>query len=323
MRVEDPRVSSEHAVVVHNGAGWELKDLGSKNGTIVGRKQLAPDDRALLLLGTRFTLGGRNVMFEMIDIEPPGPVARGVRTGAVRVSAKGMLALPDDSEPAITVFASFEGPWVAESSDGQREVVDGDLIAAGGEDWRLELPVPSTATLDTMRIGPTIEMVTLRFLVSRDEEHVKVTALFDGKEKELAPRSFHYLLLTLARAWLEDAGAPPGDRGWVDREDLCRMLNIDASNLNVDVYRARGQIGGLGIHGAAGLVVRRADSGQLRLGVQQVEVVTASGAGPTSGPTSAPASEEASGPTSERASAASSETMGEVANAGPLPTDEP
>lgn len=316
MRVEDPRVSSEHAVVVHNGAGWELKDLGSKNGTIVGRKQLAPDDRALLLLGTRFTLGGRSVMFEMIDIEAPGPVARGVRTGAVRVSAKGMLALPDDNEPAVTVFAGFEGPWVAESSDGQREVVDGDVIAAGGEEWRLELPVPSSATLDTMRIGPTIEMATLRFLVSRDEEHVKVTALFDGKEKELAPRSFHYLLLTLARAWLEDAGAPPGDRGWVDREDLCRMLHIDASNLNVDVYRARGQIAGLGIHGAAGLVVRRADSGQLRLGVQRVEVVNASG------PASGPGSEEAAGPTIERAREAVNEATGEVVNAGPDPSKE-
>lgn len=291
VRVDDPRVSSEHAVVTHNGASWELKDLGSKNGTMVGRKLLAPDDRAMLLLGTRFTLGGRAV-FEMIDIEPPGPVARGVRTGVVRVAAKGMLALPDDNEPAVTVFASYEGSWVAESSNGQREVANGDVIAAGSEEWRLELPFTSTATLDSMQVGPTIDTVLLRFVVSRDEEHVKVTVVYDGREKELPPRSFHYLLLTLARAWLEDANAPPGDRGWVDREDLCRMLNIDAGNLNVDVYRARRQIGAAGIHGAPGLVVRRADSGQLRLGVQQVEVVSTTSIGPMSGvaPLSGPTS---------------------------------
>ncbi len=285
VRVDDPRVSSEHAVVMHNGIRWELKDLGSKNGTVVGRKQLVQDDRAMLLIGTRFTLGGRGVTFEMIDIEPPGPVARGARSGVLRVAAKGMLALPDDNEPAITIFASFEGPWVAESSDGQREVVHGDVIAAGGEEWRLELPTVSLATLDSMQMGPTIDTITLRFVVSRDE-HVAVSVVHEGKERELPPRSFHYLLLTLARAWLEDAGAPLNDRGWVDREDLCRMLNIDASNLNVDVYRARRQLGGLGIHGAAGLVVRRADSGQVRLGVSQVEVVSTTASGPTSGPTS-------------------------------------
>ena len=297
VRVEDPRVSSEHAVVTHNGQTWELKDLGSKNGTMVGRRHLAPADRATLLLGSRFTLGGRAV-FEVVDIEPPGPVARGVRTGVVRVAAKGMLALPDDNEPAVTVFASFEGTWVAESSNGQREVANGDVIAAGSEEWRLELPVTITATLDSMQVGPTVDTVLLRFVVSRDE-HVKVSVVYDGREKDLAPRSFHYLLLTLARAWLEDASAPPGDRGWVDREDLCRMLNIDAGNLNVDVYRARRQIGAAGIHGAPGLVVRRADSGQLRLGVQQVEVVSTTANGPSSG-NAAPSSGEGA-PASEGA----------------------
>ena len=38
MRVEDPRVSAEHAVIQHTGQHWEHKDLGSKNGTY-GRVQ--------------------------------------------------------------------------------------------------------------------------------------------------------------------------------------------------------------------------------------------------------------------------------------------
>ena len=275
MRVEDPRVSSEHAVIQHTGQQWELKDLGSKNGTFLGTRRIGSGQRFRLGPGALFTLGGRGVTFELLEAGAPGPMARAARSGLLRVATKGMLALPDDNEPAITVFQGAEGTWIAESSNGEREVMDGDVIAAGDDEWRLELPSFSAATVDTSRMGPTIEMITLRFTVSRDEEYVELTVLHEGAEKKLAPRAFHYMLLTLARAWLADEGAPPTDRGWVEREDLCRMLNTEAGNLNVDVYRARGQLAALGIHGAASLVTRRPDSGQLRLGVHHVEVVSA------------------------------------------------
>ena len=62
------------------------------------------------------------------------------------------------------------------------------------------------------------------------------------------------------------------ERGWVDREVLCRMLATDPRKLNVDVFRVRRQLTELGIYGAAGIIARRAGTGQLRLGTHRVEV---------------------------------------------------
>lgn len=275
LRVDDPRVSSEHAVVHHNGQRWELKDLGSRNGTFVGRKRMAPGDRQVLAQGMSFTLGSRGVTFELVDASPPAATAQRSVTGERRTASNGILALPDDVAPVVTIFPGLEGKWVEESVDGEREVKNGDAIVVAGEEWRLELPDFGASTLDTARFGPTIDTITLRFTVSRDEERVDVTVVHDGIETPLGPRSYHYLLLTLARARLADAGAPPAERGWVERERLCRMLGIDVSRLNVDIYRARRQLGGLGIHGATQLVARRQDTGHIRLGIQQVEVVSA------------------------------------------------
>ncbi|MFT3771199.1 MAG: hypothetical protein QM820_37770 [Minicystis sp.] len=108
--------------------------------------------------------------------------------------------------------------------------------------------------------------------MSRDEEHVDVTVIHEGRETALAPRAYHYLLVTLARARLDDRDAPPAERGWVDREALCRMLATDRVRLNNDVFRLRKQLAALGIHGAADIIARRADAGQLRLGIERVDV---------------------------------------------------
>jgi hypothetical protein len=79
-------------------------------------------------------------------------------------------------------------------------------------------------------------------------------------------------LVTLARARLAEATEPPVERGWLEREELCRMLAIDELRLNVEVCRARKQFSALGIQGAATIVDRRMGSGRIRLGVERVDV---------------------------------------------------
>src|SRR5262249_32098187 len=105
-----------------------------------------------------------------------------------------------------------------------------------------------------------------------DEEHVEVTVVHERGVTALPPRSHHYLLLTLARALLGDPDTSAGERGWGDREKLCRMLATDARKLNVDVFRVRRQMASLGIQGSAGVTARRPGTGQLRLGTDRVEV---------------------------------------------------
>jgi hypothetical protein len=85
------------------------------------------------------------------------------------------------------------------------------------------------------------------------------------------PREHAYVLLTLARKRLADRGEPLAEQGWIDRDQLLRMLQLDANGLNVAIYRARGQLAAAGLLDSAGIVeVRR---GQRRIGVDPSRLV--------------------------------------------------
>lgn len=269
----DPRLSGEHAVVRWVEERWEVRDLGSRNGTFLDGMRLAPGERAVLPPGGVISLGGPSNAFVLVDATPPAPGARRKKTGAVRTAADQVLVLPDDEQPLVTVFEDSSGRWVAERDDGTSVVRDRDILLVDGEPWILELPSGIRATWE-VSAGLTLETIALRIAVSRDEEHVEVSVVHDGGLIALSPRTHHYLLLTLARAWLHDSPDAGEDRGWVDREELCKMLAVDSLKLNVDVYRIRKQLSEAGVIGAAGVVGRRATTGQLRLGARSVEVAT-------------------------------------------------
>lgn len=276
MRVEDPRVSGEHASLHWLGGRWELRDLGSRNGTFVDGRRLATGERVALTRGARFALGGSEPERELVllDAGPPSAVARHAHRGEVRAASEGLLVLPDDEHPLASVFEDASGRWVVEIGDAVRQARDQEVLVVGGEPWILELPTIAVETWQGQIAKPYLEAMHLRLGVSRDEEHVEVTLLHGAQALRLPARTFHYLLVLLARAWLADAGAPEPERGWVEREELARMLGVDLSRVNVDIHRARKQLAEMGVIGAANVVVRRPDCGQLRLGVRSMEVYT-------------------------------------------------
>jgi hypothetical protein len=271
LRVDRPRVSGEHAVVHWTGDRWELRDLGSRNGTVADGRKLVAGKWAVLGPGSTFTLGGE-VTFRLDDASPPGPSARHAKTGLLRSAVDGLLVLPDDESPELSIFEDHTGLWVAEDGDGSRRVADRDIVIVDGEGWVLDLPSAAGATVEPSGALVTVEAISIHFAVSRDEEHVEVTVFHGGGQSSLPARTHHYLLLTLARRILDDEGASPAERGWVDRETLCRMLATDPRRLNVDIFRVRKQLADLGIYGAAGIIARRPGTGQLRLGTHRVEV---------------------------------------------------
>lgn len=271
LHVDNPRVSGEHATVRWVDGRWELRDLGSRNGTFVDGRRLGAGERHALAGGASFTLGGE-IELSLEDASPPVATARHPKTGARRAAAGGLLVLPDEERPMVSVFEDAAGRWVAEDGDEARAVRDRDVVVVDGEGWVLDLPSTTGATMDAGAGAPTLESIVLRFGVSSDEEHVEVTLVHAGRPTPLPPRSHHYLLLTLARARLGDGAGSAAERGWVERDELCRMLATDPSTLNVDVFRARRQLAALGVSGAAGLIARRPGTGQLRLGTDRVEV---------------------------------------------------
>jgi hypothetical protein len=258
----DGRASSEHAVVAWNGQTWTVRDLGSRNHTLVDDHALPAGQEARLIFGSRLRFGGD--LWVLADDAPP--VAQAVcLDDDRRITATGtVLLLPDADQPLVSVV-SVDGAWRVEGDTASRPVADHDIIEVGGRSFRLHLPTTWAATL------PADSVTSLHFRVSSDEEHVEVTVQGGGRTTRLRPRAHQYTLLILARRRLADLALSPEDRGWLSRDDLARLLRIDPITVNVQLHRIRQD---LGQHGdsAAALLQIRAGTGQVRLGADALTV---------------------------------------------------
>lgn len=265
LRLDDPRASSEHAVVQWAADQWEVRDLGSRNGTFVGGQRLPTGGRASLSAGAVLGFGAPDAALTLVDASAPGVVAWPLGGGEPVVADDGVLALPSADEPVCTVFVDTRGRFIVERlEEDPRVAVDGELLVVGARSYQLSLPVlyASTATSDA---GLRLDAVHLAFRVSRDQEHVALTVRQGSRAVQLDAREHLYVLWLLAGARCEDAHLPPDAQGWRDRETLLRMLRTDTNGLNVAIFRARGQLAAAGVDGAADIVeVRR---GQRRIGV--------------------------------------------------------
>ena len=272
LRIDERYTSGEHATLVWTGGRWEIRDLGSRNGTYVDGRRLASGEAVVVGIGAKLGFGDPVDTWELFEAGPPAAVAEDLDKGTVRTAADGLLALPDEEHPEALVYADSTGRWVLEQ-DGETKILDGErVVTAGGVPWRVQVPAGQIGTA-TVNVAPTLDAVSVRFAVSRDEEHVQTTITFRGHETALEVREHWYAMLTLARKRLEDAGEPASEQGWIERDDLLRMLGVDSNTLNVSIYRARKQLQAAGIEGAAGIVeVRR---GQRRIGIaaSRLEVV--------------------------------------------------
>ncbi len=57
LRLLDSRVSRKHAQLTRTNAGWHVKDLGSRSGTLVDGRPLLPDESVLLSPGSALSVG--------------------------------------------------------------------------------------------------------------------------------------------------------------------------------------------------------------------------------------------------------------------------
>ena len=122
---------------------------------------------------------------------------------------------------------------------------------------------------------PHVSGLGLVFTVSRNEEQVDIVLEWQGQRIEVRPRAHHYMLLTLARLRLSDQAQNPTaeqSHGWIDQQELTRMLALDTQQLNLNVHRARRQFMELKVTGADAIVERRPTSKELRIGVGRLAV---------------------------------------------------
>ncbi len=275
LRLDDPRVSAVHAQLQWTPRGWELRDLGSRNGTWLDGRRLEAGRGALVSRGSVLSFGSEGQSWRLLGDRRPRICARPVDGGAPVSSRGEILALPAPDDPRLSVFRRPDGTWVAEGGGLSRPVSDGDAIAVGGQLWTLSLPIPLEGTADDHALLPAVDRIGMEIAHSLDEEHVVITLLLRDRDLELKPRAHNYLLLTLARARLRDSRREDlgeAERGWIFTSELARMLGCTENNINVDVYRARRQLEDAGILGAAGLIQRRQDTQQIRIGISRLRV---------------------------------------------------
>lgn len=264
-------VSSQHAVIRWSGSSWEVRDAGSRNGTFVNHRSIDAGRWVPLAQGDRIAFGRMDDEWVVMDVAPPAPFAR---SGDSRVvSEDGLLVLPSADHPQVAVFCREDGLWVADWGEEVEVVADGQTIMVLDEAWQLSLPLVVQATRDAR--ARLISRARLLFLVSQDEEHIEIVANTDAGPLMMTHRAHHDLLLTLARARLNDVNdgeLPVSEQGWVYQEEIAKELKIRQLHFNMAIHRARAQFREAGFVDADDLFERRRGSGQIRIGVPSLEV---------------------------------------------------
>lgn len=277
LRLNEPSVSAEHAVISWDGRAWQVQDLGSKNGTTVDGKRLGSGERVVLQRGAVITFGSSGNRWTFTDDSPPRAMALPVEGGEPVAGEHDLVALPDAEAPEVSIYRDAGGDWVLDRDGALERIADGREVETGGRRFTLHLPDLVAPTWEAGEVKLTLERLALRFRVSRDQEYIELAANADGRTVDLGARAHHALLLELARLRLKEQQESPGEEtahGWIYLEELCERLALDEPHLNVAIHRCRQHLASAGVVGAAGIVERRKPTRQLRIGVGRIELVT-------------------------------------------------
>ncbi len=277
LQVSVPWVSTQHALVRWAAAGWELRDLSSRNGTFLDGERVKPGLTYSLHEGCKLTFGRRGEReWTLSDGSGPVPMATPVGGGGPVLLDGNLIALPTAECPAATIFFDGEG-WVLEDAEGGRTALSsGDVFDVNGAAWRFAVPAEmmSATHLASSLFEFDVRHLHLLFRVSSDEEVVAVRMSAGGAEREVGTRSCNYLLLTLARRRLQDMkdGLPDGNCGWIDYDDLKHDPAMAPPHLNLDVFRLRQIFAKLGVADAARIIERRPRTRELRIGTRHISI---------------------------------------------------
>ena len=276
LRVMNPRTSRTHAEMTWDGSVWHLRDLASRNGTYVGRRRLAPGERAQLGAGDVIAFGDLRDTYRFVAAGPPAPVARSDR--GERVQASGdRLYLPKGSFIREAPRDAEHGDdWLAvdlaagesiSGRDGGRE------IHCGGRRWHLERPVAPNETCHGEITHCMLDQLHLCITVSRNQDYVTIVAIRGGQAITLDSYVHNDILLVLARQRLHDShiGLPEAEQGWMDREILMKEVGMDETRLNAEVYKARQHFRKVGLIDYRRIIQCR-NPRQRRLGTGNVEI---------------------------------------------------
>ncbi|KVH75519.1 DNA-binding protein [Burkholderia cepacia] len=264
--IRDASVSRVHAHIRWVGGLWELHDHSS-NGTSLSGVPLRHGDHAVLQPGDVIRFGRAGIAPWRVDaLDDPADTLWPIRGAAHPIVLAPRQILAARAAQPVTIVRSPAGEWLCDDTLPPRALHDGDEVSTGDATWRLALARNGSTMRLAAPTDPAVPAQLIEFLVSRDEEHVRMLLHVRGGVVDLGERAHHYSLVTLARARSADmqAGYDAATQGWIELDRLARMLGIDTSHVNVQIHRARSQFAALPGLGASQLVERR--RGSVRFG---------------------------------------------------------
>ena len=249
--ISDVYVSKIHAFIEWNDQHWLLRDVSS-NGTWLNGSKLARDQVAQLKVGDVLNFASKSgYAFEVHDINAPCDCLIPIEHNSEAIQLEYFQLLPSKkSHNMVLSFNNQTYSWWQEILDDNlsqsklaSELNDQEYLDIDGLTWQLQI---NRTVADTQQLRPSVtslDELTFTFHTSLDEESTHVFMQSGEHNIDLLTRSHHYLTLCLARQRAKDIqeGYEDSEQGWVYAELLAKDLGVDASHLNIQIYRIRKQ----------------------------------------------------------------------------------
>jgi hypothetical protein len=274
VRLRRDGASNEHALIYWDGRDWTLRDLSSRNGTLVNHSVLRGNEQRLQP-GDAIVFGDPDERWLWHDSAHPKISARR-SDGTLIESQDSILCLPNAETPCASIFVKDEH-WELDTGQATRPVSDGEVITIDDQSYELALPAlhPMSERTRTCGDDGRISAAELHLRVSQNEEYIELVLRTGRGERHLPARAFHYMLLVLARIRQSDlaAGSRAEEAGWTYIHDLAKRLGVSAENVNVDVHRMRQFIARQELFtDPENIVERRRSTGELRIGMGTIHI---------------------------------------------------
>jgi hypothetical protein len=249
--VADVYTSKIHAFIEWNDQHWLLRDVSS-NGTWLNGIKLARDQIAQLNIGDVLNFASKSgYAFEVADVNAPCDCLIPVEHNSEAIELEYFHLLPcKKSQQLILSYNNQTYSWWQEILDDNlsqliipAELHDRECLSIDGLTWQLQI---NRTIADTQLLRPTVtslDELTFIFQTSLDEESTHIVMQSGEQNIDMLVRSHHYLTLTLARQRAKDMqeGVDVTEQGWVYADMLVKDLGLDASHLNIQIYRIRKQ----------------------------------------------------------------------------------
>ncbi|WP_027395242.1 FHA domain-containing protein [Aquimarina latercula] len=240
--IPEKDISQSHALISWRGSNWYIQDH-SRNGTIVNGEYI--NNTAIKLAqGFKIQFGeNTSTLWVIVNLDPPSSYLKSLKNKNKIIELTTGHAFPNEEEPEVLIYPE-DAAWKLEKNGVIDNLVQNRIYVFDNEEYVF---VENQVLEDTMDNGHIVNNAYFQFVLSSDEEHIRIKIITQNLELDLGERVHNYILLALARKRLMDVenGYVFGDQGWMAIDDLLNDMSkefgkeLDAYYLNLKIYRIR------------------------------------------------------------------------------------